>query len=99
MSTAASLIFPKQYPKKHHNRALTQSPSGGALAERWRDTVSMYSGLALSKNSDLLPALSGLAKQMQEVRGSEYLAGLWKDSFMGLQSVVVCSNLERASSA
>lgn len=41
--------------------------------------VESYSALRLTKRSDRLPALSGLCKRMQHVRG-EYAAGLWLES-------------------
>ena len=48
----------------------------------WRDIVSNYSKLALSKGEDTLPALSGLAKRFSSLRsGDRYLAGLWYNSF------------------
>lgn len=44
--------------------------------------VEDYSDLALSFESDRLPALAGLAKQMRKSRpGDWYLAGLWKNTF------------------
>lgn len=41
--------------------------------------VERYSTLNLTKQSDRLPALSGLCKRIQHFRGS-YIAGLWRDS-------------------
>lgn len=41
--------------------------------------VEQYSTLRLTKRSDRLPALSGLCKHIQRVRG-EYAAGLWRES-------------------
>lgn len=41
--------------------------------------VERYSTLRLTKRSDRLPALSGLCKRIQHVRG-EYAAGLWLES-------------------
>ncbi|KAF2626299.1 hypothetical protein BU25DRAFT_394934 [Macroventuria anomochaeta] len=41
--------------------------------------VEKYSTLNLTKRSDRLPALSGLCKRIQHVRG-EYAAGLWMES-------------------
>jgi len=51
------------------------------LPIRWRDMVTEYSALSLTKPSDRLPAFSGVAKQMQPYRDSKYLAGLWEDTF------------------
>jgi hypothetical protein len=41
--------------------------------------VEQYSTLKLTKRSDRLPALSGLCKRIQHIRG-EYAAGLWLES-------------------
>lgn len=41
--------------------------------------VEHYSTLKLTKQSDRLPALSGLCKRLQHIRG-EYVAGLWTES-------------------
>jgi hypothetical protein len=50
------------------------------LGVRSREIVTEYSGLALTFPNDRLSALSGLAKQMRQYRGSKYLAGLCEDS-------------------
>ncbi|KZL84381.1 heterokaryon incompatibility protein [Colletotrichum incanum] len=44
----------------------------------WYDMVSAYSSRGITKSYDKLPALSGLAKVMEECTGQEYVAGLWK---------------------
>ncbi len=41
------------------------------------EIVCEYSKTSLSKSSDKLPALSGIAKRVGEARGWNYLAGLW----------------------
>ncbi|CAO2655697.1 Nn.00g045000.m01.CDS01 [Neocucurbitaria sp. VM-36] len=41
--------------------------------------VEQYSSLQLTKTADRLPALSGLCRRVQDLRG-DYLAGLWSDS-------------------
>ncbi|KAH9218068.1 heterokaryon incompatibility protein-domain-containing protein [Leptodontidium sp. 2 PMI_412] len=46
----------------------------------WLDIVEEYSMLALTKESDRLPALSGLAKYLSQRVQSIYLAGLWESS-------------------
>lgn len=49
----------------------------------WREIVQHYSCLKLTKVSDKLPALSGLAqKLMQALPNKRYLAGLWEDSLL-----------------
>jgi hypothetical protein len=44
----------------------------------WAQLVATYTSLSLSFESDRLPALSGLAQRMVEVKKSAYLAGLWR---------------------
>ncbi|KAK1994877.1 heterokaryon incompatibility protein [Colletotrichum falcatum] len=43
----------------------------------WYDMVSAYSRRGITKSHDRLPALSGLAKVMEECTGHKYVAGLW----------------------
>lgn len=45
---------------------------------RWAYIVNEFTRRKLTENSDRLPALSGLAKEIQLETGDEYLAGLWK---------------------
>ncbi|WQF89828.1 Putative heterokaryon incompatibility [Colletotrichum destructivum] len=45
--------------------------------ERWHRVVSEYTCLNLTKTSDMLPALSGLAHETAELLYDEFLAGLW----------------------
>lgn len=52
------------------------------LPKLWRRILVLYSPLLLTKPSDKLMAIVGIAKIMQDCRGSDYLAGLWKDSFV-----------------
>lgn len=49
------------------------------LVPHFHHIVSQYSALSLTKQRDRLPALSGLCKRVQHLRG-EYIAGLWSDS-------------------
>ncbi|CAI6338535.1 unnamed protein product [Periconia digitata] len=46
----------------------------------WRTLVSSYTNLFLTKSKDRLPAVGGMARQLSTIRGSAYVAGLWKDS-------------------
>ncbi len=54
----------------------------GNPKQLWRRVVIEYSSLKITKSSDKLPALGGLAKQMMARRGVEYLAGLWRDTLV-----------------
>lgn len=44
----------------------------------WMDIVEYYTSLALTEPLDILPALSGLARQLSHGLQSSYLAGLWE---------------------
>jgi len=51
----------------------------------WYKLVEQYSKRTLTKESDRLPALGGLASKFGQLLGSEYLAGLWRvDLIRGL---------------
>jgi hypothetical protein len=43
----------------------------------WQNTVELYSDTQLTKETDRLIALSGIAKTVQDTTNFEYLAGLW----------------------
>lgn len=49
------------------------------LADEWHQIVAQYSALRLTKESDRLPALSGLAQRVSPHFGT-YLAGLWSET-------------------
>ena len=55
-------------------------PEPKLLQIRWREMITEFTGLGITKPSDRLPALSGLAKQMKRHRATRYLAGLWEDT-------------------
>ncbi|EAT90787.2 hypothetical protein SNOG_01138 [Parastagonospora nodorum SN15] len=48
----------------------------------WQRAVEDYSRMALSKPEDIFPAISGLAKILQNETGWEYVAGLWKETLI-----------------
>ena len=52
------------------------------IRSRWHEMVEEYTRLRLTYASDLLPALSGVVKQMGEFRQARYLAGLWEDNLV-----------------
>ncbi|KAJ4190740.1 hypothetical protein NW755_004954 [Fusarium falciforme] len=47
------------------------------MARIWRTMVNEYTSLGITKPSDRLPAIGGLAKKMAASRKQEYVAGLW----------------------
>ncbi|KAG9232371.1 heterokaryon incompatibility protein-domain-containing protein [Amylocarpus encephaloides] len=55
------------------------------LHDNWYELLREYNKRSITQNSDVLPALSGLAKRFQETIGETYLAGLWSgDMKVGL---------------
>ncbi|KAI0023924.1 heterokaryon incompatibility protein-domain-containing protein [Xylariomycetidae sp. FL0641] len=46
----------------------------------WGQIVEEYSRTVLTKDSDRLPALSGIARRFGETHGWTYVAGLWKEN-------------------
>jgi hypothetical protein len=48
----------------------------------WRSVVSQFSQRQLTNSADRLPALSGLADEVQRATGSTYVAGMWKDELV-----------------
>jgi hypothetical protein len=46
---------------------------------RWYSIVEVYSRCDLTRESDKLHALAGLARRMYELTGDTYIAGLWKN--------------------
>jgi hypothetical protein len=68
--------------KKSHSEALTHRDPK-YIQNYWREVVKDCSSLELSFGKDKLPALSGVAKQIQTLRlEDEYLAGLWKNTLI-----------------
>jgi hypothetical protein len=70
---------------KHGDRSrVVDAPSLDNVAlmhHKWRDLVEEYSVMDLTKASDKLPAIAGLASDMKLRRvDSQYLWGLWSDS-------------------
>lgn len=49
------------------------------IAFQWRQMVTTYSNLELTVLSDRLPAIAGMAKQFEQVRGVRCNAGVWND--------------------
>ncbi|KAG9218511.1 hypothetical protein CCMSSC00406_0008864 [Pleurotus cornucopiae] len=45
---------------------------------QWGSVVGIYTSCALTKESDRLIAMAGIAKTFREINGDTYLAGLWK---------------------
>ncbi|RYP72611.1 hypothetical protein DL771_004106 [Monosporascus sp. 5C6A] len=60
---------------------LTEKERIRDAAENWHRIVEQYSALKLTKQTDRLPALSGLAVRSSPALG-KYLAGLWKKALV-----------------
>jgi hypothetical protein len=73
-----------RWAMKQHYASGCDSRSQGPtdLELTWHRMVEEYSRLQLSKASDKLPALSGLAEDMKLRRHTEYAAGLWVDTLL-----------------
>jgi hypothetical protein len=60
------------------------SPASGTDAEliqlfnAWYDLVMLYGKCDMTKESDVFPAISGIAKAIANATGSRYVAGLWQ---------------------
>lgn len=71
---AAPVSFGKKW---YHKRGL------GALRDFWTEkVVSDYTRKDITYESDFLPAISGVANQMQRSGAGRYLAGLWEDTLL-----------------
>lgn len=88
--TACQCIPQAGYPpdfKRWHSEVLGLDPDikpadCSAAGRRWRQMVSEYTELALTKSSDRLPAIRGCAKQMRRCMSGRYLMGLWEDNLL-----------------
>ncbi|RYP13316.1 hypothetical protein DL767_010802 [Monosporascus sp. MG133] len=52
------------------------------LGNIWYELLWAYGGRKLTKKTDKLPAMSGLAMLMEKRYGAKYVAGLWSDSLI-----------------
>ncbi|KAF2687534.1 HET-domain-containing protein [Lentithecium fluviatile CBS 122367] len=48
----------------------------------WRHILETYSPMLLTKPTDRLPALSGLASEIKKATNAEYLAGVWREDLI-----------------
>lgn len=56
--------------------------SSQSLVKSWHRLIGDYSLLNITFGQDIFPAMSGIAKTFQNVKKSEYLAGLWQASLL-----------------
>ena len=63
-----------------------QFPLQGNVYNQWYRVVEMYAQLRLTNMTDKLPALAGVAQQIQSQTHDTYLSGIWESQFVrGLQ--------------
>jgi hypothetical protein len=79
---------------KQRHEAVLHLKSRESTANEWRAMVEVYSRLHITFQSDRLPALSGIAQQMQRLYHGEYYAGLWSDDLPG----ALCWHVARTGS-
>lgn len=65
--------------KSFHSAAVA---SQGGIHSAWQDIVQEYSSRSLTKPSDTIPALAGLAKKFHTLSNAIYLAGIWKENLL-----------------
>jgi hypothetical protein len=53
----------------------------GDIFNAWHTMTQDYSSMLLTRDTDKLGALSGLAKEVQRSLASNYIAGIWEDNF------------------
>jgi hypothetical protein len=58
------------------------SPRTNPFTQGWHYTIAEYSHKNLTFDTDIFPALQGVAKRVQEQRKCSYYAGLWEDSLL-----------------
>jgi hypothetical protein len=68
---------PSRYPKLFHEHGMLAKDISFKRG-RWRQIIEEYTKLDLTKRSDRLPALAGLARQFHDNGMQEYAFGLWK---------------------
>ncbi|KAH6722693.1 heterokaryon incompatibility protein-domain-containing protein, partial [Leptodontidium sp. MPI-SDFR-AT-0119] len=55
-----------------------ETTSDAHVLDQWMEVVEEYSKLAITKDSDRLPAILGVATRFQQRLRSRYIAGLWE---------------------
>jgi hypothetical protein len=64
------------------SRSTTSGDSLVALQQHWQEVVIAYTDLSLTFVKDKLPAIGGVATQLQQMRNGRYYAGIWEDSLL-----------------
>jgi hypothetical protein len=73
-----------KYPIGWSSHGVLDVPGGywATYFDYWRGVVSQFSQRQLTNSADRLPALSGLADEVQRATGSVYVAGMWEDELI-----------------
>lgn len=69
------------FPVNSKLQSAAKHLDGSALVTKWHEVVEVYTQLKMTKTSDKLMAVDGVAQYMSPIRGSRHYAGLWADSF------------------
>ena len=97
-------------PKAIQGEAVSRSKASyhdlNDIYDKWYRVVGEYARLRLTKHTDRLPAIAGIARQVQLLTDDIYLAGLWKSNiprglywwYFGQPSVPVRRSVPQAPS-
>ena len=94
-----SYMFVKRYSQWVLQR-LSTTPGGQRMTfyDQWRAIVRWYTRRSLSYESDVLPALAGLAEEFHQITGGdEYIAGMWKGDLVNSLDWSRLPNAEESS--
>ncbi|RYP68329.1 hypothetical protein DL771_006715 [Monosporascus sp. 5C6A] len=76
-------LGPTAFAEKSYREKVLQvsrdPPGESVVLAAWRNVVAHYSGLFLTRESDRLPALGGVAQRFSSVLNCRYVAGMWDD--------------------
>lgn len=81
-NTTSFTSKPAGMTRKNQFLTLRCADEAISMQELWLGLLNRYSDLALSYESDILPALSGLAKLWESRGAGKYLAGFWEDNIL-----------------
>ena len=84
-NAAAESLFTKLLVLSDGGKGSVENVSTSDTYMEWYNILSLYCCRMLTKETDKLPALAGLAVQIQKLTGDQYLAGIWlHDIYRGL---------------